>query len=242
MTSTDGGLLKILPNGLLQIFPNNHTLAGTPGDWWSTSGNWITTTDQWLGTLDAKPLVIKTNNIERAKFISGTDTRLQLSSTSSNTASLWLMGGEGSYGFTMDGDGKGHIMETSTSPTAIMTFEDGKVAIGTGDMPGTDYSLYVAKGILTEKVRVELQADWPDYVFEAGYRLMSLEEIHAYIQEHGHLPGMPTAAQVSKEGIDVAQTETALLKKIEEMTLLMIQMNERIMALEAEKKSLGSGR
>lgn len=69
---------------------------------------------------------------------------------------------------------------------------------------------------------------WPDFVFEEGYNLMSLEEIDAYIRAHGRLPDVPSASDVEANGVDVGEMNAALLRKIEEMTLHMIQMREEV--------------
>lgn len=93
-----------------------------------------------------------------------------------------------------------------------------------------DYRLYVAKGIRTERIRVDVAADngWADYVFEKDYKLMSLSEVEAYINENGHLPKVPSAEKVAEEGIDLAEMNKILLEKIEELTLHVIELEKKI--------------
>ena len=62
---------------------------------------------------------------------------------------------------------------------------------------------------------------WADDVFEKDYALPNTTEIEKYINENGHLPGVPSAQQVTTEGIDVAEMSAALLRKIEELTLIV---------------------
>lgn len=118
---------------------------------------------------------------------------------------------------------------------------DGKVLIGNPNtaVPG-NYRLYVQTGILTERVRVAVStsADWADYVFAKNYRLMPLKELESYIKTNAHLPGVPSAEQVTKEGIDLGQMDAKLLEKIEELTLYMIELNKKIERLENENKQL----
>jgi hypothetical protein len=83
-----------------------------------------------------------------------------------------------------------------------------------------------------------LDLAWPDYVFEEDYELKSLEEVEAHIDEHGHLPGVPSAAEVDAEGADLGEMNTILLRKIEEMTLHQIEMMKTIKRLEQEVDSL----
>lgn len=116
--------------------------------------------------------------------------------------------------------------------------EDGKVLIGPSGYLNQNttypYGLYVANGILTEKVKVAVatSADWSDHVFQPGYRLMPLTEVDRYITAHGHLPNVPSAECMVEEGLDVVSTNAMLLAKIEELTLHAIQLEERLRRLE----------
>jgi hypothetical protein len=79
----------------------------------------------------------------------------------------------------------------------------------------------------------------PDYVFEDDYALMPLEELRSFIDENGHLPGIPSADQVNAEGHDLAGSDMAHLRKIEELTLYTLQQQEQLRAqasqLEAQR-------
>ncbi|GAB3988126.1 hypothetical protein GCM10028807_10100 [Spirosoma daeguense] len=88
--------------------------------------------------------------------------------------------------------------------------------------------MFVSKGILTEKVKVAVKNtnEWSDKVFEKGYSLKSLGEVETHIQQHGHLPGIPSANEVISQGIDVAKMDAKLLEKIEELTLYSIQLEK----------------
>jgi hypothetical protein len=71
---------------------------------------------------------------------------------------------------------------------------------------------------------------WPDYVFSSEYKRMSLSEVEKYINTHKHLPGMPTAEEVEKEGIQVGDINTILVEKVEELTLHAIEHEKLIQA------------
>ncbi|NOQ74688.1 MAG: hypothetical protein GQ574_21930 [Crocinitomix sp.] len=112
----------------------------------------------------------------------------------------------------------------------------GRVAIGTVNTPTTiggqnisAYRLFVAGGILTEEVRV--RTGWADYVFADGYELPTLTEVGEFIDENGHLPNVPSAAQVEEEGIEIGEITRIQQEKIEELTLYMIEMQKEIEAL-----------
>lgn len=70
-------------------------------------------------------------------------------------------------------------------------YGDGRVSIGTTSV-GSGYKLFVEEGIRTRKVKVD-QANWPDYVFHAIYRLRPLSEVEQYINQYHRLPEVPSA-------------------------------------------------
>jgi hypothetical protein len=90
------------------------------------------------------------------------------------------------------------------------------------------YRLYVQDGILTEKVKVAVKnaSEWSDYVFAPSYKLTPLAEVARFIQINKHLPGVPSAAEVVEQGVDMAKMDAKLLEKIEELTLYTIQLEK----------------
>ncbi|MNQ88396.1 hypothetical protein D3C85_1036560 [compost metagenome] len=100
----------------------------------------------------------------------------------------------------------------------------GYVGIGTA-IP--DEKLTVKGKIHTQEVRVDmLGALVPDYVFAEDYKLKSLQEVEDYIKENKHLPEIPSAKEIEKNGLMLAEMNMNLLKKMEEMTLYMIEMKK----------------
>lgn len=126
--------------------------------------------------------------------------------------------------------------------TGGIQYTGGKVLIGNVTVPG-NYKLYVEQGILTERVKVALKSTsyWADYVFAPDYKLMPLSEVEAFVKEHRHLPNVPSAEEVVKDGIDVATMDAKLLEKIEELTLYMLQLKQENEALKARIESLEKG-
>jgi hypothetical protein len=101
----------------------------------------------------------------------------------------------------------------------------GKVGIGTADTRG--YRLAVNGKIRAQEIKVEA-SPWPDYVFEKSYRLPGLLETEKHIKEKGHLPGIPSAAEVKANGIDLGEMNAKLLQKIEELTLYLIENKNEV--------------
>ncbi|WP_082811011.1 cell wall anchor protein [Chryseobacterium timonianum] len=76
---------------------------------------------------------------------------------------------------------------------------------------------------------VEVKANvWADYVFKKDYQLQSLDEVEKHIAQNGHLPNIPSADEVLKNGINVAEMNAKLLEKIEELTLYSIEQNKQL--------------
>ena len=116
------------------------------------------------------------------------------------------------------------LWSTSTTNNTNIVRESGNVGIGVSD-PG-DYKLAVNGTIRSKEVIVE--TNWADYVFEADYKLKSLEEIEKYIKDNGHLPDIPSAADVEENGVGLAEMNVLLLKKVEELTLHIINQQKEI--------------
>ncbi len=113
-----------------------------------------------------------------------------------------------------------HYTGSSWIPKTVID-KNGHWGIGT-EAPCSDCMLAVDGKIRAKQIVVD--SGWSDYVFKPGYRLRPLEEVDAYIQQHGHLPGLPTEKEVAQHGIDVAEMNTKLLEKLEELTLYVIEL------------------
>jgi hypothetical protein len=119
----------------------------------------------------------------------------------------------------------------------------GPVQIGSGN-PATGYLLSVNGKMISEEVRVALYgtADWPDYVFERNYKLPSIKQLEDFIILNKHLPNLPAAEQVKKEGFDLGDMNRRLLEKIEELTLYIIQQDKKLGALQKQVNAIKTNR
>ena len=87
---------------------------------------------------------------------------------------------------------------------------------------------------------VIVDTGWADYVFKPDYHLASLSEVEAHIKEHGHLPGVPSEAQIAKEGVSMGDMQARMMAKIEELTLHMIDIKKENAALRQRVEQLES--
>ena len=113
--------------------------------------------------------------------------------------------------------------------------------VGIGSEPSLVYKLGVNGTIGCRKV-VVTNTGWADYVFEQDYKLMPLNELESFIQDNKHLPEVPSASHVEENGVELSEMNVLLLKKVEELTLYILQQNQDIQTLKEEVQSLKEGR
>jgi hypothetical protein len=115
----------------------------------------------------------------------------------------------------------------------------GQVVIGDQTVPTpAPYNLFVSGGILTEQVQVALKANWPDYVLDKKYPILPIKELEQYISKNKHLPDVPSASEIEKNGVNLGDMDAKLLKKIEELTLYIIKQQQESEQLKNEVKDL----
>lgn len=108
----------------------------------------------------------------------------------------------------------------------IFVTEGGNVGIGT-DSPG-EYKLAVDGKIQAEELKIVLSVPSSDYVFEKEYDLISIAKLEDYIAKNKHLPEVPSAKEFEENGYNVGEMDNLLLKKIEELTLYIINQQKEL--------------
>jgi hypothetical protein len=129
--------------------------------------------------------------------------------------------------------GKLRIYTPGTERLVITS--DGNVGIGSVN---PDQKLTVKGIIHAEEVRVDMTVPGPDYVFESTYNLLPLSEVESYIKANKHLPEVPSARQMEEEGLNLKEMNLLLLKKVEELTLHLIEAKKEIRQLQTDVEHL----
>jgi len=139
--------------------------------------------------------------------------------------------------FAGSGGGGSGTSYWTASGANVYNSNTGVVIIG--NVPTTLFSdanlkLAVNGDIYSQKL-VVTTTGWSDYVFDPGYKLIPLRELEAFVNKNRHLPGIPSASEVEKDGIDVGANQNALLKKVEELTLYTIEQGKK---MEEQQKTI----
>lgn len=123
----------------------------------------------------------------------------------------------------------------SSSWTNALTLEKGFLGIGTTN---PSEMLTVKGTVLAEEVRVTSNVPSSDYVFELDYDLKSIEEVESFIKENKHLPDIPSAAEFKENGVGLGEMDDMLLRKIEELTLYVIEQSTELKGYREKLKEL----
>lgn len=243
LTDTDAQSLTLTGNVLSISNGNSVTLPPHTPQTLSQSGNTITLSNGGGSfNLPTTSIVAGTN-----VTVTGTGTTANPFTVSANDTSLYANNGIINQATTVSGNRVVDMNNSNIWFSTANSTSNGKMYLGsTAVYPNAtgNYRLFVEGGILTEKVKVALRssANWADYVFANDYKLMPLNEVEAFVKTNKHLPGIDSAEQLAKDGIDVAQMQSKQMEKIEELTLYIIDQDKKIAeqakALEKNSKEL----
>lgn len=129
----------------------------------------------------------------------------------------------------------GNIKTTGSVGIGIAPVADAMLAVN-GTIKAT--KIKVVNSIIAADITIEKSDDWADFVFASDYNLRSIEEVDSFIQNNGHLPDMPTASDVAVNGYSLAEVNSKLLQKIEELTLYTIELNKQVVETISYKQKI----
>jgi hypothetical protein len=227
---------------------NGYLYIGKEG---STGGSIITGTTAYSGVIglygSTAPLQFATNNavaitiLNDGKVGIGTtapDAPLVVNASSSNGSGRiafktegtrfgsigtghWALG-DGTSDMTLLSDGAMKFATNNATGVKMVIATGGNIGIGTAS-PAEKLSV---NGNISAKKLIVTQTGWSDYVFNKDYKLRSLQSLETFINQYNHLPEVPTAKEAQEKGISVGDNQALLLKKIEELTLYVIELKK----------------
>jgi hypothetical protein len=181
---------------------------------------------------DAKAHI--SGEIEVLRLESTSDPLLSFYSGSSYKAWMQAFGDD----FYITNRMTGRLRLRTSNVDRLVIEGNGNVVIG-ATSGATDYKLSVNGKMACEEILIDDQGYWPDYVFAENYKLMPIDELEKSIEENHHLPGMPSAQEVTENGgHHVGDVQKKMLEKIEELSLYIIEINKRVTSLEKENREL----
>ncbi len=138
---------------------------------------------------------------------------------------------------TRNSMGNSGVIKLSNGFGSIRLSEDGHVNFGSGLKP-SGYRVSVEGKIIATEFTALNVGSWPDYVFEDDYKLNPLAEVKKFITENKHLPNIPSAKEIEKNGIQLGDMSNRLMEKVEELTLYVIELNEKNIQLQKQVDEL----
>ncbi|MBB6239858.1 putative coiled-coil protein SlyX [Pedobacter sp. AK013] len=126
----------------------------------------------------------------------------------------------------MDNGFGGHTgnFSDTNNPYVFSFLQNGNVGIGTST---PREKLSVNGKIRAHEIKVEA-TNWPDYVFEEGYTVGTLQELESYIKTNKHLPDMPSAKEIDTQGLQLGEMVKMQQRKIEELALHLIEKEKQL--------------
>lgn len=132
---------------------------------------------------------------------------------------------------TWNADGRVNINSDASQTTKSFTIYD--------KISNRDVFRVMSNGnVFATELTIKLKEDFPDYVFAKDYQLMPLAELDKFISKNKHLPNIPSAKEVEKNGLNVSEIQLKQMEKIEELTLYILELNKRLEKLEKENTLL----
>lgn len=205
--------------------------AGTTnyGIWAKASG----ASTNYAGYFDGD---VEVKGTDQTLTVSGTNPYIQMANAGSDIGYIRANGSDMMVATNSGVTGK--LILRANGINSMYIDQNGSIVMGsTAIIPKSGYKLSVDGKVVCEELLVQL-SPWPDYVFNADYKLKPLSEVESFIQTNNHLPGMPNAKEVQTEGLNVGEMQKLMMEKIEELTLYMIELQKENAALNTELDTL----
>lgn len=229
-------IVRVNGNNILNVTPTGRVGIGTSNP--STSlhviGNTIIT---GITQIDGGANIGGNSGIDGDLTLDAVNPTIQLQNSNVDKGFVQLSGDHLRIG-TNSGNAAGKFVIRTNGGDRFFVDGSGNVNIGS-QTDAAGYILRVGGRMICEEVKVKLQTStWPDYVFAENYKLPALSEVDKFIKLNKHLPNIPSAAEVAKNGLELGDMQNRMMEKIEELTLYIIQQQKEIDYLKTSIKKL----
>lgn len=192
-----------------------------------------------IGTLGLTTDIVVSTNGYIGMGTASPSTKLQIiggTDVGNTTGGYIQFGADGTTNIAIDNN---EIQSRDANGVAKLTINagGGAVQIGNATVP-LGYLVGINGKVICEELKIQDSGQWPDYVFSADYALRSFDELRSFIGAEKHLPGIPDAQTVEREGIEIGEMQKGMMEKIEELTLYILQLEQRNGALEQRVQML----
>jgi len=213
-----------------------HKIGRASHDFWQQIGSdiYFNSGDVGIGTDTPEAKAHISGEIEVLRLESTSDPMFSFYSGSTYKAWMQAFGDD----FYITNRMSGRLRLRTSNVDRLVIEGNGNVVIG-ATAGATGYKFSVNGKIACEEILIDDQGYWPDYVFDDNYNLLSIDEFEKSIKSNNHLPGIPSAKEVFEQGgHHVGDIQKKMLEKIEELSLYIIELNNRVKTLEAENREM----
>jgi len=134
------------------------------------------------------------------------------------------------------------IIRIRSNGDGMYFYPNGQISIGGGGKTAAGYVVSIEGKAIAAEFRVLSVGSWPDYVFSNDYQLRPLADVKNFIAKNKHLPNIPSAFEIEKEGVHLGDMTKRLMEKVEELTLYIIQLQEQVDELKNTAKASSTQR
>jgi len=145
---------------------------------------------------------------------------------------IWMYGNQESNAFQVKKKNYNATVQAGT--TLLHVGGNGRVGIGTAT---PEAKLTVSGSVNSREVKVTVDAG-AYFVFHSDYKLRTLAETEAFINQNQHLPEIASAEEMVDDGLELGKMNIKLLQKVEELTLYLIEQKKEIQELQKEVSEL----
>jgi len=161
-----------------------------------------------------------------------------INSQQTNSQFNFLDGNGNKNLLTLTNTGLTSSVQTTINSTSTNIYTDALIVNDvTSGSPIANFKVKTTGYVYAREVVVTLD-NFPDYVFAKNYELMPLSDVKKYIEIYHHLPNMPSAKEIQKDGASLGEIQRLSVEKIEELTLYMIDMKKELEKSQKEIEKL----